>query len=395
MRQPMNHFFILPKSFDPLEFLSNPMDADVARYLISTIVRKLAYRIVDPWKWVRLHSDILHRVMGRRYAAIIRDLEKGVIETAPYYAGVKAKGYRLAKSYLSDRHIRRPATDPCLIDRIERERAKQSEQEKRESWKPIHSVLRLEQQHVTITEGAENVLDQLPSHTRLCQDVLVGNLRRRRLPFTVCSTGRVFNAVTGLKRELRNHLRIDDRQLGSLDIRASQPSLLALALGQGRTDTGHPLTYMSNTLLPRERGKIDCDEYVNLALSGGLYEHLMSLTGMDRAIVKERFIIDVLAKKGWYKSEVERVFREEFPDVHAVIRHINRDDHGTLIRFLQRMESWLVIEKVSPRLVGRTPFVTLHDAIFAPQETLDEVDNAFQQTFAEIGFSLRLKREAA
>ena len=104
-------------------------------------------------------------------------------------------------------------------------------------------------------------------------------------------------------------------------------------------------------------------------------------------------LVDVLAKRGRYPSLVEDVFRKSFPNVYRVIKSINRDDHGSLIRLLQRLESWLVIENVSPRLLGRIPFVTLHDAIFSRQYDVSKVSDAFNDTFDDIGFSMALKSE--
>jgi hypothetical protein len=66
-----------------------------------------------------------------------------------------------------------------------------------------------------------------------------------------------------------------------------------------------------------------------------------------------------------------------------------------LIRRLQRLESWLVVETVAPRLVGRVPVVTLHDAIFSTRHCLATVEAAFNEVFAEIGCRLSLKLEAA
>ena len=77
-------------------------------------------------------------------------------------------------------------------------------------------------------------------------------------------------------------------------------------------------------------------------------------------------------------------------------REINRDDHGALIRILQTAESWLVIERVAPRLMAcGCRAVTLHDAVFSHVESLDQVESAFADVLEEIGFSLSLKREVA
>ena len=101
----------------------------------------------------------------------------------------------------------------------------------------------------------------------------------------------------------------------------------------------------------------------------------------------------MLAKKGKYPSEVEQVFRAEFPTVFQFIRGVNADDHSELIRLLQQMESWLIIDQVSPRLIDRTSVVTLHDAIYASRHDLPTVEDVFEDTFARLGFRLSLKRE--
>ncbi len=104
-------------------------------------------------------------------------------------------------------------------------------------------------------------------------------------------------------------------------------------------------------------------------------------------------MVDVLAKKGTYQSDVENEFRRRFPAVWEAIQRINETSHCNLIRLLQRLEAWFVIERVSPRLVDRLPIVTLHDAVYAPVHDLGPVEDAFRETLAEIGWRLALKPE--
>ena len=129
----------------------------------------------------------------------------------------------------------------------------------------------------------------------------------------------------------------------------------------------------------------------SLVLDGRLYEFLMQRTGLSRDAVKLALLRDVLAKRGRYPSAVEDVFRREFPEVYAFVRRANRQDHAELIRRLQRRESWLVIENVAPRLVGKVPVVSLHDAIFSPTDKLDVVEAAFDEVFDSLGFRMSVK----
>ena len=398
--------FTLPRSFAPADCLPIRLltRADDARWLVSTILRKTAYRDVDRWGCVRLHTGVLRRIMySPTQAAVVKALVAGgAIETAPHCAGIKAMGYRLTRQYLGDRSIQVAATDPRLIDRIDREHKRHAD-EQRSRWLPIHYALDQEQQAVTITDDAEGILDELPEHTRLCQHVLVSRIQRQELPFSVSRTGRCFNCVTGLKRNLRTAVRLAGVPMGSVDIRCAQPGLLAAMLRPEFPQNGvkklstykhapcppPSLPSAALAMLPSS----DADVFSVLASSGTLYEALMAASGLDRDSVKLGFLRDCLAKRGRYPSVVEDAFRAEFPTVHRIIREINRLDHGDLIRMLQRAESWLVISQVAPRLVERLPIVTLHDAVYSAVHDLGHVEAVFQETLANMGWRLSLKME--
>ena len=60
------------------------------------------------------------------------------------------------------------------------------------------------------------------------------------------------------------------------------------------------------------------------------------LASPPRDAVKKALLRDVLAKKGLYPSPFEDVFQSIFPSVHQFVRWVNRKDHATLIRILQR-----------------------------------------------------------
>ena len=144
--------------------------------------------------YVRLDSQIIRRVVNKDTAPeIVRALDGRAIETAPHYVGVKCRGYRLANRYGGDRAVRRPVTDPRLMERIQRERDRMDAQEQQARWMPIHGRLNEEQQRLTIGPDADLFVAGLPDDTRLCQDVLVQNIRRREYSFSVdppgeCST---------------------------------------------------------------------------------------------------------------------------------------------------------------------------------------------------------------
>lgn len=407
--------FVLPRTFQPANVLSGKLilRADDARWLVSTIVRKTATKQIDLWGCVRLHSDILRRVMDPRdYPKIIGALvDAGVIEKLGYCAGVKSTGYRLAARYLGDRCVRVPITDPRLRMRLECERERLNNESGR-PWKPIHFALNQQQQTITLDDSVDTLVEALPAHTRLCQDVLVANIRDRRYPFTIGSTGRVFNSITGLKRELRAALRFNREPIAAVDIKNAQPGLLAFLLNRlppssgckSRSTYKHtrsrgsvapaPVVCSVPLLLPADMLGSDAFGFARFVADGSFYERLQQKTALSREVVKKRFLVDVLAKQGKYPSEVEAAFAQMFPTVYRAIRTINGNDHSTLIRLLQEAESWLVVENVALAVLKRgINAQTLHDSIFAPAKQIKTVAEVFAQELAKLDCELTTKIE--
>lgn len=400
----------LPVTFRAADYLPTRLltRADDAMWLITQIVHKTASRDLDEWGMARLDSRVLARVMHRNtVSAVVEALECGAIEVDHgYIAGTRCKGYRLAKRFLGVPSVRRRPQSPDFVERVERE-AERMRTADSTWWLPVHSALAAEQDQLTILpDAACRILSDLPAEVadrcRLSQSVLIDRLRRHDHHFTVSQlTGRVFNDISGLKRELRQAVRLDGEPLGHVDIRCAQPALLGLWL-TGKIPSNGPKcreTYKHTLPAPLPASALpaapcpDVLTFACAAAAGTFYERLIEATGMDRDAVKLGFLRDVLAKKGRYPSVVEAAFRDAFPSVYRIIRSVNQRDHGDLIRLLQRAESWLVIEAVAPRLLGRVPVVTLHDAIFSRMRDVPVVLSAFRETFAKLGCSLALKCE--
>jgi hypothetical protein len=232
--------------------------------------------------------------------------------------------------------------------------------------------------------------------------------------------------VLGLKRELRKAVRLAGEPIGGVDIACAQPGLLGVLIRL--VEAGNVPTYIQRihpahlrrltSLLPDSldglRGLLeknsphfgpDLCRFESAASRGGLYYDLITLCDAggvvlpeDPLVAKEQvkllLVRDVLAKRGHYPSPFETVFRRAFPTVYGFVRRVNRTDHGELIRALQCVESWLVIENVAPRLVARgIPIVTLHDAIYSRVGDVPAVVDAFEETFKELGLRLKLKPE--
>ena len=428
----------VPASFEPAEVLPARLcrRADDARWFVHTVATKTAHGETDESGYVRLDSRVLRRVMSKRtQPAVVRALvDAGVIDPpAPYFAGVRAKGYRLTEKTLGERCKLVEVQDRQLAKRLQRERER-LQREEASRWLPIHHELAESQRALTILSAAGAILDGLAPEAQLCQRVLVENIERGTLKFTVSNTGRCFNGLTGLKRDLRKMIRLGGQPIGGADIRCAQPTLLAVLvrLADRRNvptykrlirplldaldrcpPARRPLSGLSGLLLALSGERAgapplaaDSALFESVVLGGDLYAQLVVECREAEVVlpadpeeardrVKVLLMRDVLAKNGCYGSPFESVFRGAFPSVHRFVRWINRGDHAELIRTLQRLESWLVVENVAPRLVGRLPVVTLHDAIYARTEDLPAVVDAFGETFEKLGIQLRVKTETS
>lgn len=396
--------YLLPSEFDAEAFVG-PLKADSARWLVATVLYKLAVHDVDARGFAILSSTILERVMGRGYAKIVRALvDADVLLRSPYREG-RSFGYRLTDEYLGGTPRIVPVTNPVMRDRLEREQERH-EAEQIERRLPIHDALGEAQKAMTIQAAARDAVEFLPRKKKLCQRVHVDRLERGELPLSISSTNRLFNGLSGVKSDLRQFVRLDGERIGCVDISNSQPALLGNLLTHGfphewgkrvpniRIYTQFPSPPARPSLLSLPvPSSAACSSFASVAVSGRLYDELAETFDGDRPFVKRRFLVDVLAKRGSYPSAVENEFHRRFPEVWETIQRINATSHCNLIRLLQRLEAWFVIEQVSPKLVDRLPIVTLHDAVYSTVPDLGRVEDAFQETMAEIGWRLALKPE--
>ena len=399
--------FFQPASFDPSPF--GFRHADGARYTLGLILRKSA---TSDDGYARLHAQHLRDILGSRYATqILKPLiGSGVIGRKPFDRRRKQSfGYHVSTDFADDAIRWTGATNPTIRDNLRAHYRRKAEVEKT-TWQPIHYTLREMQRHLRIDyDAAMAEVESLEPEVRLGQRLLVEQIHQRRMRFSVCAQGRVHNSITSKKRCLRRHLRSNEEHLTGTDIVNSQPALLATTL-RGTQGTGPgSLPYTLRTLLARKGGEREWSKstqrYIELAESGRWYEELVDGTGLSRDECKAQFLVDVLAKKGRYQRRaaegtrsVESYVCDAYPELLSVIRTVNSDDHGNLIRLLQRVESHVVIHTVAASLADEHPSVpvfTLHDAIFIQRSRSKLVEDAFADACERLGISLKTETKPA
>lgn len=243
------------------------------------------------------------------------------------------------------------------------------------------------------------------------QGIIVRDILDCRFRLSVGNYGRVANSITSMKRVMRTALRCAGMPLSGVDIKCAQPCLLSLLI---RFSQKNVTSYIATPWLPLLPPVVPCPSlavFSAACFSGELFGILgMRLRDAgfvwSRDKVKKRFLADVLAKKkanaagAEYPSVIENIFRDEFPGVWKFIRDVNENgwEHARLIRLLQQLESWLVIEQVCGRFVQRYPgkfLISLHDAVYCRQEMLGALIESFEQVFSELDFRPTLKVEGS
>jgi hypothetical protein len=417
------------------------VSADGARWFLGTMIRKGMYGHVGADGYARLRGEIARDIVGRRTWPGLRDalVDGGVVEVSPHIGGQRCRGYRLTDA-LGGEPCRTRLREPCLVERLNRFRDGW-EQAQDSRLLPIHRRLRqIQRQHVTVAPEVDAALDELEGVAHLVQAALVRAIRERRAGFSVSGTARVFNCVTGMKRALRQHVRIDGEPVVEVDIRGAQPALLGLiCTPNGPKGAPSYIMYPGSPLLPagcpvysvsldspshtrsQVASRVDgllrhlpaltaelgsyAAEFAALAIDGCMYESLLEsylLRGLSvphckdgRSWVKLRFLVDVL---NHHPSDLPlrplvRIVLQRWPSVYRFIAAANRNYRGTLIATLQRLESALVVERVAPLLVDRFPVLTLHDSIVCRRRDRPLVVAAFDDVFSMLGVQLKLKED--
>lgn len=250
-------------------------------------------------------------------------------------------------------------------------------------------------------------------------------------------TGRLYSYITSLKRELRPFLRYDRQKLVGLDLKTSQPYFLASLhkkecwdnfdiLGMVAKHSQHlspeevlkartvlwkntlnstsnryimnsdePVAMVADMVAPPLLPEDDnffrtySDRYVDMVLSGQLYENLAEFLGStDRDLGKE-VTFEILYSPPHFKSKGKKLFLEYFPTVTKFCDTINKgyfktkargrkydEQSSTLALLLQNLEASFILDAVVPDLLEvfpGLPLFTIHDSILIPTGPENEV----------------------
>jgi hypothetical protein len=303
-----------------------------------------------------LSWKIIRKYLGRHYCQIIKKLNGWIIEVNDDYEFVDlhyCKGYRFTEEILADGYCNDVIRDEELIAKYEKRR-------------PTTEIDRHLWSYLTQLAVDEHALDQVQAdfiQKELIRDVIKGVWR-----YTTDKYGRRHTNLTNLSRALRKCLRYQDLMLVGLDIRNSQPLILAVTVveilrsrkakvnteekkkevgKEGRVKETLPYAtpqvdhdveiLLDNCICPWRRIlpatvinsdfndlPSDVQEYLELCQEGKIYEALMEEAGLtDRDCAKE-IIFAVIYGRNHRRYDKVQAWRST-EDYEWLVQHSNSE----------------------------------------------------------------------
>jgi hypothetical protein len=178
-------------------------------------------------------------------------------------------------------------------------------------------------------------------------------------------TGRVFNNITSLPRELRPLLRLDGRPLIEIDVANCQPFLML-------------------SLYPNVPER---ETFALVVCAGRFYELVQDLLdpygGWRLDDIKKATLAFIFDRNRPTPSRIGRILQLEFPVLAKQIHDAKRVDHNKLALHLQKLEADIIIGSVVREIAhgAKFPVLTIHDSILTLPQHEKEVRKLIEETF--------------
>jgi len=354
-------------------------------YIITYIrVYRFKDRRYDKNDFVPINIKTLRKIVNHDYAiSFMKDLVKlGIIESDNTFSRVnnKSTGYRLTQSVLNHKFYIPKITDEKLNRKIDR----------------VYTKLKLKliQEdklgYGYVTECMENVKIDDISANEFIKDLDVDKKEFYEMQieqfsnkfFSKDKTGnRLHNNLTNLYTPLRNFLSYNGEKLSQCDLKNSQLVFLYLLMKDYHINPEE-----------LERFKYIVCEY-------GFYEFFaeklnVNLTEETRKEFKVSVFEHLLFGANKLKlTELEKVFKKEFPDIFYAMKFIKNENYNTLSIELQRKESEFIFDCVR-KLSKRIPLLTIHDSICTTIGNEKIVSDLIRKEFKEkYNITVKIKTE--
>jgi len=350
-------------------------------YIIHLIVshKKKKHR----GSWAVLYMPYMLNIIPRadKYLEFLK--KEGIIEWQNYSAGRNSRLYRLV---IEGRTEIYPITDKKIIKRLEDNTKNRTSHNSRKYPYLNRWIYQIEIDKNGALDTIEKEyqrdvkVDKIRAEYRRTYSLgALLKLESGEIYIKVSPTNnRLDSNVTNLPKELLKHVTINGCHLREMDISNSQPFFSACLFSPTpeieAVITGYlgkSYTMLAKTLQVND--KEDVKRYCELVTSGKFYEYMMgkfkehNIPFKDRKDVKEQLFIIFFGKNSQTRyNPAVRLFKSEFPNVFKLFAYIKSKNHNRLAILLQRIEAYVILERVAEKITERLPnqpFLTKHDSI--------------------------------
>ena len=138
--------------------------------------------------------------------------------------------------------------------------------------------------------------------------------------------------------------------------------------------------------------------FIRLCEDGTLYEALIDPEYRWTRFYVKRDFFEMLFSKNRHETPLKGRFREQFPNVLAVIQDLKRKDYRFLACLLQNLEAHVMINRVCRRIMvemPEAPIFTIHDSILTTEPYLSRVQEIILEEFQSLGIRPTLRRKTS
>ncbi|MCK4346959.1 MAG: hypothetical protein KAX05_16875 [Bacteroidales bacterium] len=307
--------------------------------------------------------------------------KEGIIEWINYSAGRNSRLYRLCDEGKTEY---RAISDRKIIRRIEQNNYKIRLGNSKKYPHLNKSIRKVELDYAGALKTVEleynNNLDNNNAEgRRTFSYAAISKIESGEIYFKVNATnGRLDSNYTSLPGELLKHLTIDGQPLREMDISNAQP-FFVVALFRPTLEIENLMRkFLGNslTMLVKTLDIFECEDvkrYTLLVTTGKFYDFMMTkfkehnITFTGRKDLKQQLFVVFFGKNYAYKySPAAKLFKRIFPNVQRLFDTIKKDHYNKLAIFLQRIESYTMLERVTKNIeleLPELPLLTKHDSV--------------------------------
>lgn len=346
-------------------------------YLIHLIISHKQKKHKGSWSVLNMGYMTNIVPQANRYLTFLRD--SGVIEWMNYSADRFSRKYRLVHQGKTEF---RTITDQQLIRRIEANRKALSVRNSKKYPHLNRWIYKVEIDWDSALQTIEQIYKDNSKKNDGWRTYALAAIDRIRIGELYISVNKTNNRLdsnfTNLPKELVQHLVIGGKHLYELDISNSQPFFSACLFQPTQEIEKIMVDYLgkSHIMLIKSlelSDKEDVKRYCSLVGTGKFYEYMAKrfkeegIEFTNRADVKKEIFIVFFGKSTTEKyNKAVKLFKKEFPTVYRLFRSIKKQNNNRLAILLQRIESYVMLERVAERISKEfpdIPFLTKHDSI--------------------------------